>query len=69
MKQYKELVAEVDVASTNADKFYVDSNMQAGKRLFASLMEIERKCKSAREELSIARKKIRDERRDRNETM
>ncbi len=67
MENFKDLKAEVEIASTNADKFYIDDNMQAGKRLFASLMAIERKCKSAREELSISRQKIREQRQEKNE--
>ncbi len=72
MEKFKDLVNEVQVASANADKFYIDDNMQAGKRFFASLMSIERKCKIAREELSIARQKIRESRQQdngRNEEM
>ena len=67
MEQFKVLVAEVNNAALEADKFYIDENMQAGKRFFASLMEIERKCKIAREELSEKRKIIRERRQQRNE--
>ena len=41
---------------------YIQENMQAGKRYFASLMEIQRKCKAAREELSVERKTVREKR-------
>ena len=67
MEQFKGLVAEVNKAALEADKFYIDENMQAGKRYFASLMEIERKCKLAREELSENRKIIRERRQQRND--
>ena len=67
MENFKNLKEEFDTASANADKFYIDENMQAGKRLFASLMKIERKCKEAREELSSTRKKIREQRQQKND--
>lgn len=67
MEKFKELIAETENATLQADKFYVDENMQAGKRLFESLMNIERKCKTAREELSVARKIIREQRQQKNE--
>lgn len=66
MNNFKELKAEVEKATIEADKFYVNENMQAGKRLFASLMNIERKCKAAREELSVTRKTIRESREKQN---
>ena len=67
MEQFRGLVAEVNKAAMEADKFFIDENMQAGKRYFASLMEIERKCKAARGELSKTRKVIRERRQQRNE--
>lgn len=67
MENFKNLKEEFDIASTNADKFYIDENMQAGKRLFASLMEIDRKNKLAREELSSKRKEIREQRQQKND--
>lgn len=66
MNNFKELKFEVEKATIEADKFYVNENMQAGKRLFASLMAIERKCKAAREELSATRKVIRTSRGQQN---
>lgn len=66
MNNFKELKAEVDKATIEADKFYTNENMQAGKRFFASLMRIERKCKAAREELSTTRKTIRESREKQN---
>lgn len=62
MKKFKELVDEVNYAAVQADKFYVADNMQAARRLFASLMTIDKKCKIAREELSAARKIVRERR-------
>ena len=67
MEKFKNLKEEFDTASANADKFYIDENMQAGKRLFSSLMKIERKCKEARDELSVTRKKIREQRQRKND--
>lgn len=62
MDNFNELVLEVEKAKQHADKFYADDNLSAGKRLFSSLMEISRKCKKAREELSEQRKHIKRER-------
>lgn len=62
MKKFNELAEEMEVAKVEGDKFYVNDNMQAGKRFFASLMSVERKCKAAREELSEARRDLREER-------
>jgi len=59
MEKFKELVDEVNRAAIEADKFYVNENMQAGKRFYSSLMNISRLCKAAREELSISRKEVR----------
>ena len=67
MKEFNSLVAKVNEAAKEADKFYVDENMQAGKRFFALLMETERQCKVAREELSKARKIVRERRKTQNE--
>lgn len=66
MDNFIDLKEEVKKATAEADKFYINENMQAAKRLFASLMSIERKCKSAREELSEARKTIRERREKQN---
>lgn len=62
MDKFKELVEEMETAKIEADKFFINDNMQAGKRYFASLMRINAKCKSAREELSDARKNVREQR-------
>lgn len=62
MKKFIELQEEFEQAKIEADKFYVNENMQAGKRYFASLMTIQRKCKIAREELSERRQQIRKKR-------
>lgn len=62
MDKFKNLIEELDVAKVEADKFFLNENMQAGKRYFASLMNITKKCKAARVELSAARAKIRKER-------
>ena len=64
MEKFKELEQEFEQAKIEADKFYINENMQAGKRFFASLMDIQRKCKIAREELSEKRCQIRKQRRD-----
>ena len=61
MEKFKELVAELEVAKVEADKTYVNANMQAAKRLFASLMRVEVKGKIARKELSAFRNKIQDQ--------
>ena len=66
MEKFKILVNEVEASTIEADKFYIDHNMQAGKRLFTCLMNIERKCKIAREELSEERKKVREQRQIQN---
>lgn len=62
MDKFKELVEEMEIAKVEADKFFVNDNMQAGKRYFASLMRIQAKGKVAREELSTARQLIREQR-------
>ena len=62
MDKFKELAEEMKVAEMEAEKFFINENMQAGKRYFASLMRIQSKCKAAREELSTERKTIRDKR-------
>jgi len=62
MEEFKQLVEEVELAKTYADKFYIKENMLAGKRYFASLMNIQRMCKSARIELSAQRKIVREKR-------
>lgn len=67
MKEFNNLVAEVNKAAKEADKFYLQENMQAAKRLFALLMAIGRQCKVAREELSQSRKEIREKRQKQNE--
>lgn len=59
MEKFKELVAEMEISKIEADKLYIKDNMEAGKRLFESLMSIQRKCKAARVELSQKRKEIR----------
>ena len=64
MEKFKELEKEFEQAKIEADKFYVNDNMQAGKRFFACLMDIQRKCKGAREELSERRQEIRKQRQD-----
>lgn len=64
MESFKSLVDKVDRAKSEADKFYVNENMQAGKRYFALLMGIQKDCKLAREELSVRRKTIREQRAD-----
>ena len=67
MKKFKELLNEVEIAKKEADNFFVNENMQAAKRFFASLMKIENKGKKARKELSAARKIIRESREKQNE--
>lgn len=62
MEAYKKLRTDIMNAGDDADKFYVNENMQAGKRLFSKLMNIERQCKEARVELSNTRKIIRERR-------
>lgn len=62
MKSFKEMSDLVEMAKVEADKFYVNENMQAGSRYFQLLMEISRKCKEAREDLSVERKKVRETR-------
>lgn len=62
MNAFKEMADLVDMAKVEADKFYVNENMQAGSRYFQMLMEISRKCKEAREHLSAERKRIKQER-------
>lgn len=66
MDKFISLKEEMEQATIEADNFYVNENMQAAKRLFASLMSTERKCKEAREELSAARKIIRERRENQN---
>lgn len=62
MDKFKELKEEVAIAEVEAEKFYINENLQAGKRFFASLMRIQAKCKAAREELSTERKQVREKR-------
>ena len=62
MEKFRELKQEMEIAEVEAEKFFINENMQAGKRYFASLMEIQRKCKAAREELSVERKTVREKR-------
>lgn len=62
MERFEALIEKIDKTKEDADKFYTDDNLQAGKRLFAALMDISRSCKDAREELSERRKIIRNER-------
>ena len=64
MDSFKKMVTLVEAAKIEADKFYITENMQAGKRYFSLLMEISRQCKSAREDLSEERKRIRKERKN-----
>lgn len=62
MNKFQELKEEVAMAEVEAEKFFINENMQAGKRYFASLMRIQAKCKDARKELSESRKTVRDKR-------
>lgn len=62
MNKFQELKKEMAIAEVEAEKFFINENMQAGKRYFASLMRVQAKCKAAREELSVSRKTVRDKR-------
>ena len=62
MEELQALVEEMEIAKLEGDKFYINENLQAGKRYFASLMNIERKCKAARVSLSKARAEVRERR-------
>lgn len=62
MRKFKELEKLIEETKIEADKFFIHDNMQAGKRYFAMLMDIQRRCKDARIELSTRRAEIRKQR-------
>jgi len=62
MNEFRKFLQMVEECKPHADKLYIKENMQAGSRLFASMIDIKKQSKLARKELSAFRKKIRDAR-------
>jgi hypothetical protein len=48
---FDELVAMVEAAKEDAEKFYGSGNKAAGTRLRGAMMEISKQCKAVREEV------------------